>query len=122
MEEDAIVRAMRLALLERKEEEQQALHADIENILSFVMSVQSVDTALSEDAPGKKNVFRDDAVTVPAGLYREQMLRQAPNRFKDWFLSKKCCRHEVYRRDSTGSATSTCRRHDNRDCFSFRGA
>ena len=35
------------------------------------------------------NVFRDDVVTVEAGVYREQMLAQAPMSFKRWFLSKK---------------------------------
>ena len=85
--EDAISRAIRLSLLEKGK--QDSLRADIEKTLSFVAEVQSITAADNTEGTVKENVFREDAVTVPAGTYRERMLAQAPKRFRDWFLSKK---------------------------------
>ncbi len=87
MEQDAIERAIRLSLLEKSEGEREKLRETVEDILSFVAEVQSV--AGSDEFAGRVNMFRDDAVTVPAGIYRDEMLAQAPARHKDWFLSKK---------------------------------
>ena len=87
--EDAIMRAVRLSLLEKPEAERERFSVEVERILAFVEDVQSIDTENTGDAVGRVNVFREDAVTVPAGEYRERMLAQAPARYKEWFVSKK---------------------------------
>ena len=87
--EDGIVRAVRLSLLEKPEAEREQFRVEVERILAFVEDVQSIDTGDSGGAVGRVNVFREDAVTVPAGMYRERMLEQAPARYKEWFVSKK---------------------------------
>ncbi len=89
MEQDDISRAIHLSLFEKSDAEQKALHTDVEKILSFVADIQSIDTSTTAETAAKTNIFRDDVVTVPPGAFREQILGQAPNRFKDWFLSKK---------------------------------
>lgn len=86
---DGVFCAIQLALLEKSEEEEARFSGEVEKILAFVSDVQSVDTKAVSDVDSKTNVFRDDAVTVEAGIYREHMLAQAPNTFKKWFLSKK---------------------------------
>lgn len=88
MTEDAISRAIRLALLDAGTAHT-SLRDDVEKILSFVADVQSVDTSLSAGSVGVENVFRDDAVTVKPGSFRDAMLSQAPVRHKNWFVSKK---------------------------------
>ena len=89
MENDAINRAVRLALLEKNPEEREQFTSEIEKIISFVGEVRSVDTSHIARADDKINVFRDDTVTVTPGTYRDQMLEQAPATFRGWFLSKK---------------------------------
>lgn len=82
-------RAIGLALLEKSADEYARLSGEVEKILAFVSEVQSVDVAAEEQDEGVVNVFRDDVVTVESGMYREQLLAQAPMSFKRWFLSKK---------------------------------
>ena len=84
-----VKRAISLALLEKDAEARERLEGEVEKILAFVGEVQSVVTDNAARDDGKVNVFRDDAVTVEAGAYREDMLAQAPVSFKQWFLSKK---------------------------------
>ena len=84
-----VKRAISLALLEKDAEAQERLAGEVEKILAFVGEVQSVATDNTTQDDGRVNVFRDDAVTVEAGEYREGMLAQAPASFKKWFLSKK---------------------------------
>ena len=90
---DDVARAIALALLEKTADEQARLSGEVEKILAFVSEVQSVATDDAGDgaARGEErvNVFRDDAVTVEAGRYRDAMLARAPASFKQWFLSKK---------------------------------
>ena len=86
---DGVTRAIGLALLEKNADEQARLSNEVEKILTFVSEVQSVATDKVTQDNGKVNVFRDDVITVEAGVYREQMLAQAPATFKEWFLSKK---------------------------------
>ena len=91
-EDDAargVKRAISLALLEKDADARERLEGEVEKILAFVGEVQSVATDNTAQANGKVNVFRDDVVTVEAGVYREDMLAQAPASFKKWFLSKK---------------------------------
>ena len=85
----AVERAIGLALLEKSAEESARLSGEVEKILAFVSEVQSTETGADGQDDGKVNVFRDDVVSVEAGMYREQMLAQAPMSFKQWFLSKK---------------------------------
>ena len=84
-----VKRAISLALLEKDAEARERLEGEVEKILTFVGEVQSVKTAGAVQDDGKVNVFRDDVVTVEAGVYREDMQAQAPASFKKWFLSKK---------------------------------
>lgn len=84
-----VERAIGLALLEKSADERARLSGEVEKILAFVSEVQSVETGAGEQDDGKVNVFRDDVVSVEAGVYRERMLAQAPMSFKQWFLSKK---------------------------------
>ena len=88
-QDDGVVRAIGLALLEKNADEQERLRSEVEKILAFVGEVQSVATDGVVHDGGVVNVFRDDVVTVEAGQYREEMLAQAPASFKQWFLSKK---------------------------------
>ena len=89
MQEDPISRAIRLALLEKNDTERDALRADVERILEYTAAVRELSADAENGDPRKVNVFREDAVTVPAGMYREHMLAQAPKHFRQWFLSKK---------------------------------
>ena len=82
-------RAISLAMLEKDAEARERLEGEVEKILAFVGEVQSVATDNAAQDDGKVNVYRDDAVTVEAGVYRDDMLAQAPASFKKWFLSKK---------------------------------
>ena len=85
----AVERAIELALLEKSADESARLSGEVEKILAFVSEVQSTETGADGQDDGKVNVFRDDVVSVEVGVYREQMLAQAPMSFKRWFLSKK---------------------------------
>ena len=86
---DAVFRAVRLAYVGEGGKDEANLGDEVERILAFVGEVQLIDTGSAQDAGGAVNVFRDDAVTAESGVYREQMLAQAPAKFKNWFLSKK---------------------------------
>ena len=86
---DPTARAIQLALLEKNTTEREALRADVERILEFVTGVQKITVPAENAAPRRVNVFRDDVVTVPDGLYRGRMLARAPKHFRHWFLSKK---------------------------------
>ena len=87
--DDGIFRAIQLSLLEKSPKERLRFSDEVKKILTFVSEVQSVDTKEITDGEVKVNIFRDDAVTVKSGAYRAHMLEQAPNIFKNWFLSKK---------------------------------
>lgn len=87
MEEDAIKRSLNLSLFDESDNKEQFVD-EVAKILTFVSDVKEI--AVSDDVlSGAKNVFRDDAVTVPEGEYREPFLIQAPDRFKSWLVSKK---------------------------------
>ena len=85
----AVGRAIGLALLEKDAEQHARLSEEVEKILAFVSEVQSVEVREVLQGEELVNVFRDDAVSVEAEVYREKMLEQAPMSFKRWFLSKK---------------------------------
>ena len=84
-----IFHAIELSLLEKSEKERIHFSDEVEKILTFVSDVQSVTSEEISNTNSRVNVFREDKVTVEAGVYREHMLAQAPNKFKNWFLSKK---------------------------------
>ena len=84
-----ISRAIELSLLKKSGDEQTRFSDEIEKILTFVSDVQAISSEEMPDKDSKVNVFREDKVTVEAGVFREEMLTQAPNKFKNWFLSKK---------------------------------
>lgn len=89
MKQDDIARAIKLSLIHRSEEEEEQLHNEVEKILGFVQQVQQMDV---QDIPQKDkrcNIFREDVITVPGGMWKEKMLAQAPQRIKDWFATKK---------------------------------
>lgn len=89
MKQDDIARAIKLSLIHRSEKEEEQLHDEVEKILGFVQQIQQMEV---QDIPQKDkrcNVFREDAVTVPGGMWKETMLAQAPQRIKDWFVTKK---------------------------------
>lgn len=86
---NSVFRAIQLALLEKSDEEQVRFGGEVEKILAFVSDVQSIDAEDVAGVVGSTNVFRDDVVTVESELYREELLAQAPNVFKQYFLSKK---------------------------------
>ena len=93
-QDDGVERAIGLALLEKTADERVRLGGEVEKILAFVGEVQDVatdgvDSDVGSQGEERVNVFREDAVTVEAGQYREGMLGQAPASFKQWFLSKK---------------------------------
>ena len=88
-QKDSIFRAVELTLIEKNDKERERFGGEIEKILTFVSDVQSIETNEKPGTSGRINVFREDKVTVESGKYREEMLTQAPNRFKQYFLSKK---------------------------------
>lgn len=87
--DSGIFHAVDLALLEKSREEKIHLSNEVEKILAFVSDVQTINTEEEADSIDRINIFRDDTVIVEAGIYRDRMLAQAPNTFKQWFLSKK---------------------------------
>ena len=88
-QKNSIFRAVELALIEKNDNEKARFGKEVEKILKFVSDVQSISSEEVPDKNGKVNVFRKDKIAVGAGVYREKMLAQAPNKFKNWFLSKK---------------------------------
>ena len=88
-QDDSIFRAIELALIEKSEEERMRFGGEVEKILAFVSDVQLISTGEVQESTGRTNVFRDDVVTVESGMYRAEMLLQAHERFKKYFLSKK---------------------------------
>lgn len=88
-QKDNIFRAVELALIEKSDKEKERFGGEVEKILTFVSDVQSIETDEASGTSGKINVFREDEVTVESGTFHEKMLAQAPNRFKQYFLSKK---------------------------------
>lgn len=88
MTEDPVERAIRLSLIDMDERARQSFTKEIRDILSFVAAVQTVETD-SLPVQGKKNVLRDDVVTVKEGAYHDAVIRQAPASYRRWLVSKK---------------------------------
>ena len=88
MDEDDVGRAVRLSLLGREGRTKETFAREVQGILSFVDDVRTIETGGATER-GKKNVLRDDTVTVSEGGHREMFLGQAPSRFKNWLVSKK---------------------------------
>jgi aspartyl-tRNA(Asn)/glutamyl-tRNA(Gln) amidotransferase subunit C len=78
------VRALaKLARMEVADEELATLEKELPAILSFVETVSSVKTNVSERNPLHRNVMREDENPHEGGIYTEKLLAQAPNRKGD---------------------------------------
>lgn len=78
----------KLARIEMSEAELAQLEGEVPEILSFVETIQLVETGKEADAPGLRNVMRDDANPHAVGQYTEVLLDAAPARKGDYVAVK----------------------------------
>ena len=78
-EKQVDVRALaELARMEVSDGELRALETELPAILSFVETIQTVDTSAIERNPALRNVMRDDADPHESGMYTDKLLAEAP--------------------------------------------
>jgi aspartyl-tRNA(Asn)/glutamyl-tRNA(Gln) amidotransferase subunit C len=86
IDKDLVDKIAHLARLEFKDEQKEKIEQDLNNILSFMESLNEVDT--NNVAPlvymtDEKNVFRNDQVKQE--ITHEQALKNAPKKDSDYF-------------------------------------
>jgi aspartyl-tRNA(Asn)/glutamyl-tRNA(Gln) amidotransferase subunit C len=86
IDKDLVDKIAHLARLEFRDEQKEKIEQDLNNILSFMESLNEVDT--SNVAPlvylsDEKNVFRKDEVKQE--ISHEQALKNAPKKDSDYF-------------------------------------
>lgn len=92
MDKDKILNLSRLARIEISENEAEILATEFEDILGYVGEVSKATlehTAHSTPILTIKNVVREDSNPHSAGLYKEDILNQAPSRQGDYIKVKK---------------------------------
>lgn len=79
-----------LARIEVSDSEKDVLRHDMEEILAYVSQVTEVVAELGAPEAGElRNVMREDSAPHDAGLYTEEILKQAPAREGNRVLVKK---------------------------------
>lgn len=77
-EETDIEKLATLSRISVSYEEQKALKADIDSILSYIKQIKDITTKISPEAVGPHNVMREDGEPHETGVYTKELLSEVP--------------------------------------------
>ena len=88
---DDIEKLSALARVALSEEEQDALAADLDRIVSYVSEIKKAAGSETPEPlrPLHRNIFREDAEPHESGIYTEALLKEAPKVLRGYIKVKK---------------------------------
>lgn len=87
--EEEVKKLANLARIELTDDEVARFSKDMGSILEYVDSVKNVKGEIGQETGAVKNILREDGNTREAGVYTEDIIKNAPKSQNNYFVVKK---------------------------------